>query len=76
MPKEATKSTPETTPPPTKQAPINEEYIRTRAYQFYEARGREDGHDWEDWFRAESEITTAHEHVITSHEATTSREAA
>jgi hypothetical protein len=33
-----------------------EEVIRRRAYELYEARGREDGHDLEDWFRAETEI--------------------
>ena len=33
-----------------------EEQIRRRAYEFYEARGREDGHDLEDWQRAEAEI--------------------
>jgi hypothetical protein len=31
--------------------------IRLRAYQLYEAGGREDGHELEDWFRAEEEIT-------------------
>lgn len=31
--------------------------IRLRAYQLYEARGQEDGHELEDWFRAEEEIT-------------------
>jgi hypothetical protein len=31
--------------------------IRLRAYQFYEARGRKDGHDLDDWLRAEEEIT-------------------
>jgi len=30
--------------------------IRERAYALYEARGREDGHDLEDWLRAEEEI--------------------
>jgi hypothetical protein len=30
--------------------------IRQRAYNLYEQRGREDGHDLEDWFRAEAEI--------------------
>jgi Protein of unknown function (DUF2934) len=35
-----------------------EEQIRCRAYELYEARGREDGHDTEDWFRAESEMTS------------------
>jgi hypothetical protein len=34
-----------------------EEHIRYRAYQLYEARGREDGHDLDDWLRAEEEIT-------------------
>jgi len=34
-----------------------EEQSRRRAYGLYEARGREDGRDLEDWFRAESEIT-------------------
>jgi hypothetical protein len=28
-----------------------------RAYQLYEAGGREDGHELEDWFRAKEEIT-------------------
>ena len=31
--------------------------IRQRAYEQYEARGRQDGHDEEDWLRAEAEIT-------------------
>ena len=31
--------------------------IRQRAYGLYEARGREDSHDVEDWLRAEEEIT-------------------
>jgi hypothetical protein len=31
--------------------------IRLRAYQLYEARGRKDGHELEDWLRAEEEIT-------------------
>src|ERR1017187_3709725 len=30
--------------------------ITRRAYELFEARGREHGHDWEDWFRAESEL--------------------
>lgn len=34
-----------------------EEKIRRRAHALYEARGREDGRDLEDWFRAECEIT-------------------
>ena len=35
---------------------LTEELIRIRAYHFYEKRGREDGHDLEDWLRAEAEI--------------------
>ena len=30
--------------------------IRLRAYQLYEARGRKDGHELDDWLRAEAEI--------------------
>jgi Protein of unknown function (DUF2934) len=33
------------------------EQIRVRAYELYEARGRGDGHDLEDWLEAEAEIT-------------------
>ena len=33
------------------------EQIRRRAYELYEARGREEGRELEDWFRAEEEIT-------------------
>ena len=34
-----------------------EDQIRLRAYELYEARGQEDGHEREDWFRAKEEIT-------------------
>ncbi len=34
-----------------------EHRIRERAHELYEARGREDGHELDDWFRAEEEIT-------------------
>lgn len=30
--------------------------IARRAYELFEARGGEHGHDWEDWFQAESEL--------------------
>ncbi len=36
--------------------PNVEDEIRRRAYELYEQRGREDGHDVEDWLRAEEEI--------------------
>jgi hypothetical protein len=35
-----------------------ENQISLRAYELYEARGREDGHEQEDWLRAEEEITS------------------
>lgn len=34
-----------------------EEGVRLRAYELYEARGRKDGHDLDDWLRAEQEVT-------------------
>ena len=33
-----------------------EHQIRQRAYELYEARGWEDGHELEDWLSAEEEI--------------------
>lgn len=33
-----------------------QEEIRQRAYELYEARGRQDGFQEEDWIRAETEI--------------------
>ncbi len=30
--------------------------VARRAYEYFEARGREFGHDLEDWFHAESEL--------------------
>jgi hypothetical protein len=56
MPKEATKLIDSKIGEPDDRT--LEEKIRTRAYQLYEARGHEDGHDWEDWLSAEAEITT------------------
>ena len=32
------------------------ERIRSRAYELYEERGCEDGHEVEDWLRAEAEV--------------------
>lgn len=34
-----------------------QERIRQRAHEIYEARGREDGNDLDDWLIAESEVT-------------------
>jgi hypothetical protein len=33
------------------------DWIAKRAYEFYEARGKSDGQDQADWFRAETEIS-------------------
>ena len=35
---------------------LTEEYIRLRAYKLFEQRGREHGHDIDDWLQAEAEI--------------------
>jgi hypothetical protein len=41
-----------------------EEQIRRRAYELYEAQGREDGHDLDDWLRAEEEITRQKARIV------------
>jgi Protein of unknown function (DUF2934) len=46
---------PRTVPDPA----ILEEQIRLRAYEIYEGRGREDGHELDDWLQAEAEILGA-----------------
>jgi hypothetical protein len=33
--------------------------VQVRAYELYEQRGKEDGHDLEDWLQAEAELTRA-----------------
>ena len=38
---------------------VFEDETRRLAYQLYEERGREDGHDVDDWLRAEAELTEA-----------------
>ena len=54
MPSDPTKKPPSKAVNEPKQL---EDQIRQRAYELYQARGREDGHDLQDWFRAEEEIT-------------------
>jgi hypothetical protein len=34
-----------------------QEQVRCRAYELYEQRGKEDGHEIDDWLQAESELT-------------------
>jgi hypothetical protein len=44
--------------------PSLEEQIQRRAYRLYEARGREDGHELDDWLRAENEITQQKPRIV------------
>ena len=41
----------------TNEAEDLESRIRERAFELYAARGREGGHELEDWIRAEEELT-------------------
>jgi Protein of unknown function (DUF2934) len=54
MEKEVTKKQPTSV---TSEPQELEHQIRLRAQELYEARGREDGHELDDWLRAEEEIT-------------------
>ena len=37
-----------------------QDQIRARAFQLYEQRGRNDGHDLDDWLQAEAELSQVH----------------
>jgi hypothetical protein len=53
----AKKSTVKTTNPNSLEAAVDlEEQVRRRAYELYEKRGREHGHENEDWLAAEAEL--------------------
>jgi hypothetical protein len=39
----------------------SEQEVAELAYSYWEARGREEGSPWEDWFRAERELRKAPE---------------
>jgi len=41
----------------TEPTPEMMEQIRARAHELFEQRGREEGHDVEDWLQAEAEVT-------------------
>lgn len=43
--------------------PELEEQIRARAYEIYEQRGKNEGHDVDDWLQAEAELTGKSEPV-------------
>jgi hypothetical protein len=38
-------------------SPQLEEQIRRRAYELYEQRGKDEGHEVDDWLQAEAEMT-------------------
>jgi hypothetical protein len=49
---------PKKSPPTVTKEPHELEHqIRLRAYELFEERGREDGHDIADWLQAETELT-------------------
>jgi DUF2934 family protein len=50
------KEVPRTTLAASAESPNIEEDIRKRAYELFEARGGTEGHELEDWLRAEEEI--------------------
>jgi Protein of unknown function (DUF2934) len=52
---------------------LTEDYIRLRAYELFEQRGGEHGHDLEDWIRAEAEILGAIETAALYQERTRKR---
>ena len=47
----------ETDLPKTEGGSELQDQIRTRAFQLYEQRGRDDGHDMDDWLQAEVELS-------------------
>ena len=44
--------------------PSVEEEIRQRAYELFEARGGQQGHELEDWLRAEEEIKASKSNAL------------
>ncbi len=59
----ATPATESTAPQATQGNGNKEEAIRLRAYQLFVQRGGVHGHDVEDWFRAEAEVSTGAHHA-------------
>lgn len=51
----------------TKKAPFDrQEQVRRRAYELYEQRGREEGHELDDWLQAESEVVPQKAMTVTA----------
>ena len=53
--------------------PIPDEDIAKRAFELYEARGCQNGHDVEDWLRAEQELEEEQTRLRNSPRAATAR---
>jgi len=54
-PSKAKARSPKPGPPPAQPAPTEDE-VRVLAYQLFQARGGEAGHELEDWLQAEREL--------------------
>ena len=52
---------------------IQEEDIARRAFELYEARGCQDGHDLEDWLQAEQELEAQRRFLATVSRAATAK---
>ncbi len=52
------------TPPPAVSPPISHAAIAARAYQRFVARGRQNGHDLDDWLQAERELRSEQQHRL------------
>ena len=53
-----------TAPAPNASAPVTDADVARRAYDLYLARGREPGHDVEDWLQAERDLRGAGEALM------------
>lgn len=59
------------------ESPVDlEEQISRRAYELYERRAREDGHDTEDWLQAEAELTREKNKPVANEAVKTNRKPA
>ena len=52
---------------------IQEEDVARRAFELYEARGCQDGHDLEDWLQAEQELEAQRRFLATVSRAATAQ---
>jgi len=50
--------------PPESRRPVTDEEIAARAFELYCERGAEDGHDLDDWLRAEMELRGHHRREV------------